>query len=375
MSRVSKQSAADSNEATAFNRLLLKSVSFKAGDDWSEFWSNSPSVSYRCTGDLRVVAVSPNASELLGITPNNLLGNATLWNERLPLQDRRRLWTRLNDETSSGVVTDVHRLIDDSGLSIWVSHSFRRVGAGPTAKIFGCLLPLPREAQENGLFSSAVSQFIHKIGNHFQLINLLIGSLRRNVRAPDEIESLQDTVDRAAELLRVFLHYSQPPSAASEVDLGELLRSVFYSYFPLFAEKNVKLQDLVEGSLNGVVVCGDPFSLELAFSAIMRNALDATSAGDLVTVSATLETTWPGVDSAAQITIADTGAGIDEQVLEKISTPFYTTKPERDGLGLSLALRVIDYHGGWLNISSAVGRGTTVDIGLPLGRLAPHSDP
>jgi signal transduction histidine kinase len=375
LSRVSKHSTTDGGEATAFNRPLLKSEAFRAGDDWPESSSVSPSVHYKCSSDLSVVAISPNAFELLGIEPDNLLGSAALWKERLPLQDRRRLWTRLNDEPSSRLVTEVHRLIDDRGSPVWVTHSFRKVGAGATGKILGCMIPLPKEFQESGLSPRAVSQFIHKIGNHFQLINLLIGSLRRNVTALDEIESLQDTVDRAAELMRTFLHYSQGPSTVSEVDLGELLHSVFYLYAPRFAEKNVQFQDLIEGSVNEVVVSGDPFSLELAFGAILRNALDATSSGDLVTVSGTLEAAWLAADSVARITIADTGAGIDPQLLAKIGDPFYTTKPERDGLGLSLALRIIDGHGGWLSVSSSVGRGTGVDIVLPVHVGASHLDP
>jgi signal transduction histidine kinase len=75
-----------------------------------------------------------------------------------------------------------------------------------------------------------------------------------------------------------------------------------------------------------------------------------------------------------ELTVKDAGVGIPEELLSRVIEPFFTTKPpgEGIGLGLSLAHRFIEAHGGTLNIESQLGRGTTVRMWLP---AAPVSQP
>ena len=68
----------------------------------------------------------------------------------------------------------------------------------------------------------------------------------------------------------------------------------------------------------------------------------------------------------ATVTIADTGCGIPEGALDRVFESFYSSKPERAGLGLAIAWRTAAAHGGRLSIESALGRGTTVEVALPL---------
>jgi signal transduction histidine kinase len=69
-----------------------------------------------------------------------------------------------------------------------------------------------------------------------------------------------------------------------------------------------------------------------------------------------------------EIVVRDEGIGIPEEHLERIFQLYYTTKEGGTGLGLSLALRAIDLHGGTVNAQSHAGQGTTVRIRLPLER-------
>ena len=371
MSRVSKQatdvdSVPEASSVSAHSRPFISSAVPGMSNNLDESLSPSPGIAYECSSDLKVLTLSANAAALIGIKPERLLGSRILSGERLLPEDRRRLVARLDELTEPDVALEVHRLIDDRGLPVWVCHSFRKVRTNNDTVIRGCLIPLPKDFNEKISGSGSIAQFVHKIGNHFQLINLLIGSLRRGGKVIDEIESLQQTVDRAAEFTRTFLNYSQTPSSMSEVDLGEVLRSVFYLNVPRFLDKNVKFEDLVHDSLDGTLVNGDPFLLELAFGAILRNALDATTSGDRVTVSGKRQVTCSPARSIARISILDTGVGMEQESLEKAAMPFFSTKPERDGLGLSMAMRIFDTHGGLLNISSTKGRGTEVEAVLPV---------
>jgi signal transduction histidine kinase len=68
------------------------------------------------------------------------------------------------------------------------------------------------------------------------------------------------------------------------------------------------------------------------------------------------------------IEISDTGPGIPTDVLNKLATPFFTTRADGTGLGLAVSRNWVSRHGGSLRIESAVGKGTTVKVSLPLRR-------
>ena len=325
-----------------------------------------PCITYQCTSDFVVTTISSNCLELIGIRPENILGKRTLWQERLLSEDRDRLVSRLNQLSWNEVGSVAHKIADDRGLQVSVAHSFRKVGTGHEVRIHGCLVPLiSGEFCAATLNDSVVSQFIHKIGNHFQLINFLIGSLKRTGTSIDEIESLQATVDRAVEFTRALSHYCQSPVFTPAGDLGEILHTAIESMAASFDEKKVALRNRIEKRLNGAMINGDTYLLKLAIAALLENALDATKSGNRVVVSGRLAERSED-RSIARIAIVDNGCGMEKNMLAKAADPFVTSKRDRDGLGLSTAVRIVEVHGGRLTISSAAGKGTKVEIVLPV---------
>jgi signal transduction histidine kinase len=88
--------------------------------------------------------------------------------------------------------------------------------------------------------------------------------------------------------------------------------------------------------------------------------------GGIVTITAEPFLTEE-VDAAfCQITVFDTGSGINGKDLRKIFDPFFTTKEGGTGLGLSIAHRIIDDHGGGITVESEPGKGTQFKIKLPM---------
>jgi signal transduction histidine kinase len=73
--------------------------------------------------------------------------------------------------------------------------------------------------------------------------------------------------------------------------------------------------------------------------------------------------------------VIDSGSGIAPDMLERIFDPYFTTKPQGTGLGLPIALRIIQAHGGTLDVSSVLGAGTTVEVRLPLAIPEPEATP
>lgn len=347
-------------------KRAFQSIFLGSGDNLEQFLAEVPGVMYECDGKLSVTLITSNILQLLGTDPQELLGRRDLWGGRLFADDRERLTSLLEGLQPGQTASATHRILDQRGLPVWVSHSFRKAATERGDVLRGCMVPLPKEVCTQDIDATIIPQYVHKLGNHFQLINLLIGNLRRSGIATGDIDTVQQALDETVEFTRTFLNYAQGPSCQSEFDLGEILKAVMQSMMPAFAEKKISLNNLLDVYFSGALVLGDPFLLESGFNAILQNALDATNAGGKVTVTASCERHRPDNGLSAQIVIADTGCGMEQDVLTRAVEPFFTTRRDRSGLGLSMAARIIEQHGGRLRITSVVGQGAQVDIMLPV---------
>ena len=83
-------------------------------------------------------------------------------------------------------------------------------------------------------------------------------------------------------------------------------------------------------------------------------------------VHARLENWDVNKSSVIVLSIVDTGCGIAQEDLSKVTMPFYSTKQDHDGLGLSMASRFIELHGGGVRVDSGLGKGTEVRITIPV---------
>jgi len=97
---------------------------------------------------------------------------------------------------------------------------------------------------------------------------------------------------------------------------------------------------------------------------LLINAVQAIEGNGYITVRIASR------DDCAIIAVTDTGRGMSEQQLSQIFRPFYTTKGNGTGLGLSLVRRIIDEHHGQINVTSEPGKGSTFEVELPFARVA-----
>ncbi len=97
-----------------------------------------------------------------------------------------------------------------------------------------------------------------------------------------------------------------------------------------------------------------------AFVNIIRNAVDAMPSGGTLTVSCMLS------GSDLEVVFTDTGIGMSQNVLEKLWTPFFTTKAKGMGLGLSICRRIVEAHNGRISVQSTEDKGTTFIVTLPV---------
>jgi two-component system, sporulation sensor kinase E len=106
----------------------------------------------------------------------------------------------------------------------------------------------------------------------------------------------------------------------------------------------------------------DPALLRQALLNLALNASQAMTDGGRLTMGARVEK-----DRRLALTVEDTGTGISADKLDRIFDLYYTTKPEGSGIGLSIVYRIVQLHGGEIEVQSSQGRGTMFRLLLPLG--------
>jgi len=104
----------------------------------------------------------------------------------------------------------------------------------------------------------------------------------------------------------------------------------------------------------------DAEKLMQALLNLVKNGIQAIENEGTVRIEARI------LKNRIQVSISDTGAGISSDQIEKIFNYYYTTKEKGVGLGLPIAHRIIEAHGGQLTVESKVGSGTKVTVALPV---------
>lgn len=188
--------------------------------------------------------------------------------------------------------------------------------------------------------------------------NVAVETLRSSLEDVDNLETL------TTELLSLAQHQkTEQNMSVTRIDLNDVLASARSRVSTLATERKVSLKIDAEP----VQLDADRQDLEKLTIILLDNAVKYTPEGGHVTVA------FKDDGKNALITIKDTGIGIDREELSHIFDRFYRADQSRSkikvpgfGLGLSIAKRIVDSHSGSIDVSSAIGTGTTFAVRLPL---------
>ncbi len=231
------------------------------------------------------------------------------------------------------------------------------------------------------------SRLAHQIRNPIAAINVMIDLIRRRIveqneseemsdffrRINDELTSMNSTVTECLEYVRSV------PVNLRETDLLSLLRESVDQVL-LGTEAEAQAVQIENGG-PGPRVLLDQNQMKQVFEIIVRNALEASGNVGPVTVRVSggearaEEPRQAGEEPDAGtehgtpvvVTIADRGPGVDPDSLERIFYPFFTTKKNGSGIGLSVAQKIVDAHGGRIDVESRMGEGASFSVVLPAG--------
>ena len=108
------------------------------------------------------------------------------------------------------------------------------------------------------------------------------------------------------------------------------------------------------------VVKADPDYLKQVLLNLILNGFQAMPEGGTLNIETAAR------DGKMRLSVSDTGTGIEPENLARIFEPYFTTKADGSGLGLAIARRIIEAHGGTIDVTSKAGNGSRFDIVLPL---------
>jgi signal transduction histidine kinase len=208
----------------------------------------------------------------------------------------------------------------------------------------------------------------HEIRNPLNAMGMGLQRLRREF--PPEEESKKEEylsftdlilkeVRRVNEIIEQFLTLSRPFQLNLKASsLQDLLRNLTTLFEEEASSQGINLQTEMRDELPLIKM--DPEKLTQALINIMKNGMQAMEQGGILRIE-----THPFKDRV-NVVISDSGSGIPPDQMEKIFNYYYTTKEKGVGLGLPIAHRIIEAHGGQLKVESKVGVGTKVTITLPI---------
>ncbi len=215
--------------------------------------------------------------------------------------------------------------------------------------------------KEMGLMASIVA---HEIRNPLGGIKGFATLLSRDLEAQPKLKQMADYILEGVEslnnLVNQVLNYSRPlePHFVS-THLKDLLKELM-----VHEKGNEALQPKnrleLESPIEDVVAPVDSELLKRALLNLISNAIQAMPKGGKVKLKLS------SADGQAVIKVADTGEGISPENMKRIFTPFFTTKAQGNGYGLAEVQKVVQCHGGHIEVISKPGEGTEFTLKIPL---------
>ncbi len=205
----------------------------------------------------------------------------------------------------------------------------------------------------------------HEIRNPLSIIGMSVQYLHSKFKEGDPrrefTEAISDKVEKLDRVTRGLIDYARPRKLnLKKRDIHKILDRVLRLIKHKCKIQKVKIVKRYAKRMPRIRVDDD--LMEQVFLNLISNALWAMPNGGSLTVS----TKNRKAAGSLEIKFTDTGCGIPEKEINRIFDPFFTSKPEGSGLGLSIVHRIIEDHEGSIDVESEVKKGTTFTIRLPL---------
>lgn len=337
-------------------------------------------------GQDQVALMNRKAASMVGVVPEQALGRGFLeaW---IPREDRSSMRAAIG-MTRDGISTRASEVetgfSDQESLSsshrrrvrwhLSRSHDSRALvyGIGIDVTERRALEKRAADAEALSAMGELAMNLAHEIRNPLNAAVLQLHLLNRNLdriaaveetRAglKDRVRIVGDEIGRLNRLLTEFLELARPRGIAREpVHIPRLVDEVLDLEEESAKSRGISIvRDL---PADGCVALADREKLKQVTINIVVNAIEAMKSGGVLTARVRPD------GERVIMQIEDNGPGIEPEVLTNVFDPFFTTKEAGTGLGLSIVRKIVDQHGGDIEIQSDRGKGARVTVAIPSGR-------
>jgi PAS domain S-box-containing protein len=336
---------------------------------------------------------NPSGQVIFGLQPDTLAGH-TIYDFLPDAKQRAELRTYIEEQTASDRTAlpfvTTFQAVDGRNLDVQVDWNYRK---GPDAEVTGFVavvtditfqnrankerLELGKrlaKAQKKEAISTLAGGIAHRFNNSLAVVvgnlELLEMVSEGDAKFKSYIDRIKEQTEEMALQTQKLLAYAQGGKyRAKHLNLGAFIEEGLpIIRYGLETEHEIKLT--IEAANIGIKV--DPTQLELVLSALVQNAAEATGADGCISITVAIAPAAPNdienlpPGPCAYLRIEDNGHGMDEETLERLFEPYFSTKFEGRGLGMAAVQGIIDNHNGGIKVVSGAGKGTTVSVYLPL---------
>lgn len=377
-------------------RLRAQEALTREETKFRRFIEKLPAVSYVAApgSDGRWLFVSPQIETLLGYRPEEWLADPHLWFSRLHPDDAQlALAEELRCVRERDQFSLEYRLLTREGRAVWVRDDavFLPADDNEPDRLQGVIFDVTErrllseqlvQAQKVEAIGQLAGGIAHDFNNLLTAITgyaeLLLHRLGDNHRYARELTEILRASERATRVTGKLLAFSRRQQLdPSNLDLNALLIDLDNLLRRLIGERIQLELSLASGP---IMVRAEPTQLEQVVMNLVVNARDAVSAGGLVRIATSprrVEASGRGAVAGlgagnyVELSVMDTGSGMDAETRRRLFEPFFTTKPvgQGTGLGLAMAYGIVQQSGGTILVESEPGQGSTFRILLPLSTV------
>ncbi|MBO8172276.1 MAG: PAS domain S-box protein [Bacillaceae bacterium] len=264
------------------------------------------------------------------------------------------IWNRHRDGTLFLEEISIKAIYDDQGNIIHYVGLFKDITEQKKTE------ELLKKSDRLAVAGQLAAGIAHEIRNPLTSIRGFIQFMQMNSEKENQyFDIILTELDRINEIVSELLVLARPQAVHFQKhDMKVLIEEVVTLFQSHAVLNNVQIISRIEPGLPGVYC--EKNQLKQVLINLLKNALESMPDGGKVSIDASVR------GDELRVRITDEGVGIKKEHLPRLGEPFYSTKADGTGLGLMISQKIIEDHHGRIEISSEEGKGTTVDVVLPL---------
>lgn len=218
------------------------------------------------------------------------------------------------------------------------------------------------ELKQLSAMGQMAASIVHEIRNPMTslkgFVELLKGS---SIEESNKyLQVMESEIGRMETILSEILYLAKPAEHHEEiVSISNVVKEVIQIMQPQAYSNGIMFNLKMDMEKLNTIILGNSNRLKQLFINLVRNAIEVMTTGGTITIE------LKNIGNAIQVSVEDEGVGIPEESLNKLFTPFFTTKENGTGLGLALVKKVVEEHRGKVRVSSIVNKGSTFILEFP----------